>query len=211
MKLKKMKSKKNIVAKVKIGVLVSGGGTNLQAIIDACESGILKGLAEIVVVISSRPDAYALERAQKHGIHSKPITRRNFDNDASFCAAIAEELKAHSVDLVCLAGFVHMISPEFISRFQGKILNIHPALLPKYGGKGMYGHHVHNAVIKAREKESGATVHWVDEHYDHGDIIIQKKVPVLPDDNCESLAKRVLEAEHKIYPQAILKVIKEKW
>lgn len=195
--------------KVKLGVLVSGGGTNLQAIIDACESGILKGQAEIAVVISSRPDAYALERAQKHSIHSRPVNRKNFENDAEFCAAIAEELKAHQVDLVCLAGFVHMISPEFISRFQGKIINIHPALLPKYGGKGMYGHHVHNAVIAAREKESGATVHWVDEHYDHGKIIVQKKVPVLPGDNWESLAKRVLEAEHEIYPKAILKIITE--
>ena len=195
--------------KVKIGVLVSGGGTNLQAIIDACEGGILKGLAEIVVVISSRPDVYALERAQKQGIHSKPINRKNFDNDASFCVALAEELKAHSVEIVCLAGFIHMLSPEFISQFQGKIINIHPALLPKYGGKGMYGHHVHEAVIKASEKESGATVHWVDEHYDHGKIIVQKKVPVLPGDNWESLAKRVLEAEHEIYPKAILKVIEQ--
>lgn len=205
-----MQKNKTKPQKVKLGVLVSGGGTNLQAIIDSCETGILKNIAEVAVVISSRPDAYALERAQKYGIHSKPINRKIFENDFAFCDAIAKELKTHSVELVCLAGFVHMISPEFIRQFGGKILNIHPALLPKYGGKGMYGHHVHNAVIKACEKESGATVHWVDEHYDHGEIIIQQKVPVMPDDTCESLAKRVLGAEHKIYPEAIFKVIRAK-
>ena len=195
--------------KVKIGVLVSGGGTNLQAIIDACESGILKDAAKIEAVISNRPEAYALERARNSGIHAKLIDKRNFPDTAEFCKAMSKELKDHEVELVCMAGFLSMLTPEFIGDFKGKVVNIHPALLPKFGGKGMYGHHVHEAVLKALEKESGVTVHWVNEIYDNGKIIMQKKVPVLTGDNCESLAKRVLEVEHKIYPEAILKVIEQ--
>ena len=195
--------------KVKLGVLVSGGGTNLQAIIDACESGILKHSAEITVVISNRPEAYALERARNSHIHAKLIDKRNFPSSEDFCKAMSAELKVHEVKLVCLAGFLSMLTPEFIREFEGNVINIHPALLPKFGGKGMYGHHVHEAVINSREKESGVTVHWVNEIYDNGEIIMQKKVPVLPGDNWQSLAKRVLEVEHEIYPQAILKAIKE--
>ena len=195
--------------KVKLGVLVSGGGTNLQAIIDACESGILKDAAEITVVISNRPEAYALERARKSSIHAKLIDKRNFPSADEFCKAMSKELKTHEVKLVCLAGFLSMLTPEFIGEFQGNVINIHPALLPKFGGKGMYGHHVHEAVIKAGEKESGVTVHWVNEIYDNGKIIMQKKVPVLPGDDHDSLAKRVLQVEHEIYPQAILKSIME--
>ncbi len=179
----------------------------MQAIIDSCESGILKDIAEIAAVISNKADAYALERAKKHGIYSKCIDRKNFQGNAEFCLEIAKELKNREVELICLAGYLCMITPELIKEFKGNVINIHPALLPKFGGKGMYGHHVHETVLKSGEKESGATVHWVNEIYDNGEIIIQKKVPVIAGDTPETLAKRVLEVEHKIYPEAIKIVI----
>lgn len=189
----------------RLGVLVSGGGSNLQAIIDACEKGILKGKAEVAVVISNKAEAFGLERAKKHGIPAVLIDKRSCADAGSFCAEIQKELVKNKVDLVCLAGYLLKLEPGIVQGF--KIINIHPALLPKYGGKGMYGHFVHEAVIAAGEKESGATVHWVDEHYDNGKIVMQEKVSVLNDDTPEALAKRVLEVEHKIYPEAILKII----
>jgi phosphoribosylglycinamide formyltransferase-1 len=189
----------------KIGVLISGGGSNLQAIIDACASGILKGNAEVSVVVSNRADAFGLERAKKSGIPAVFVDRKKYADAVSFCSAVKDELVKHSVELVCLAGFLSKLEPNLVNSF--KIINIHPALLPKYGGKGMYGHHVHEAVVKAGDKESGATVHWVDEHYDHGNIILQEKVVVLAGDTPEVVAARVLKVEHKIYPEAILKII----
>jgi phosphoribosylglycinamide formyltransferase-1 len=117
------------------------------------------------------------------------------------------ELRHRNVELVCLAGYMRKLEKSFIDAFRGRIINIHPALLPKFGGEGMYGHFVHEAVINAHETESGATVHWVNEEYDSGAAIIQQKVPVLADDTPEELAKRVLKVEHKIYPEAILKII----
>lgn len=198
------------MGKKKLGVLVSGGGTNLQAIIDGCESGILKDVAEVKVVISNKSDAYALERAKKHNIEPLFIDRKSFADRASFCDKIVEELKKRGIDIICLAGFLLKLEPNLVRAFPKRIINIHPALLPKFGGKGMYGHYVHEAVIKNGEKESGATVHYVDEEYDHGPTIIQQKVPVMKGDTPEMLAKRVLEVEHKIYPEAILKVISSK-
>lgn len=188
---------------INIGVLISGGGSNLQAVIDACEYGVLKGLARVVVVVSNKTDAFGLERAKMHDIPSKFIDPRGFADNASYCAKITEEMKKRNVELVCLAGFMRMVDPGLITAFRGKVINIHPALLPNYGGKGMYGHFVHEAVIKAGEKESGATVHWVNEVYDSGPVILQKKVPVMTDDTPAALAKRVLEVEHLIYPEAI--------
>ena len=193
---------------MKLGVLISGGGSNLQAIIDACETGILKGKAEVSVVISSKQDAFGVERAKKHNISAIYINKNNFAGSAEFCEEIKKQLITHNADLVCLAGFLSKLEPCLVNNF--KIINIHPALLPKHGGKGMYGHFVHEAVITAGEKESGATVHWVDEQYDNGKIIVQQKVQVLKDDTPETVAKRVLKVEHKIYPEAILKVISQK-
>lgn len=192
----------------RLGVLVSGGGTNLQAIIDACASGILKGRAQVAVVVSNKADAFALERARKHGIAPVYLDRKPYADNAAYSARLAEELGKFDVDIVCLAGFLLKLEPNFIHAFKGRILNIHPALLPKYGGKGMYGHHVHVAVVAAKEAESGATVHWVDEEFDHGAPIVQEKVPVYETDTPEDVAKRVLVIEHRIYPEAILKVIK---
>lgn len=196
--------------KTKLGVLVSGGGTNLQAIIDACNSGILKDIAEVAVVISNKIDAFGLERARKNNIPAIFVDRKKVNDGTAYCEKLIEELKRYKVDLVCLAGFLLKLEPNFVKAFKGKILNIHPALLPKFGGKGMYGHNVHEAVLKSCEKESGATVHVVDEEFDHGPIVTQRRVPVLNSDTPEILAKRVLEVEHKIYPEAILKVIGSK-
>ena len=193
---------------IKLGVLISGDGSNLQAILDACEFGILKGKAEVTAVISNRKDAYGLQRAIKHNIPSIFVDKKCFTDAGAFCEEIKRRLIEHKTDIVCLAGYLLKLEPCLIGSF--KTMNIHPALLPKYGGKGMYGHFVHEAVIKAGDKESGATVHWVDEHYDHGNIILQGKVPVLAGDTPETLASRVLDVEHKIYPEAILKVISGK-
>ncbi len=195
--------------RVKIGVLASGGGTNLQAIIDSCEHGLLKGIAEVVAVVSNRADAYALERAKKHGIHSRFIDKKSFKGNDDFCREIGKELKSRGVELICLAGYLRMITPELIREFKGNIINIHPALLPRFGGKGMHGQHVHEAVLEAGEKESGATVHWVTELYDSGEIIVQEKVQVMPNDTPETLAKRVLLVEHELYPRAIKKIIEK--
>jgi phosphoribosylglycinamide formyltransferase-1 len=191
----------------RIGVLVSGGGTNLQAIIDACSNGVLRGLAEVAVVVSNKVDAFALERAKKAGIPGIFIDRKLFADGASYCSAIADELQKHDVQLVCLAGFLLKLDPCLIHIYPGRVLNIHPALLPKFGGKGMYGHHVHEAVVAAQETESGPTVHIVDEEYDHGKIVMQKRVPVHPADTPDDVAQRVLAVEHKIFPEAIKKVI----
>ncbi len=192
---------------IRIGVLVSGGGSNLQSIIDSTRAGILKGLAEVSLVISNKAGVFALERAEKCGIPALFIDREKYADAAGFCEAIAAELKKHHADMVCLAGYLAKIEPNMIAAFPGKILNIHPALLPRFGGRGMYGHHVHEAVLAAGEKESGPTVHVVDEHYDHGNIVAQMKVPVLPGDTPDTLAARVLKAEHELYPVAIEKVI----
>jgi len=192
---------------INLGVLVSGGGTNLQSIINACETGILKDKARVAIVISNKSDAYALERAKKHGIDALFVDRKTCADGVAFNERLIAALKERKVDLVCLAGYLLKLEPNFVKAFHRRILNIHPALLPKFGGKGMYGHHVHSAVVAAGEQESGATVHWVDEEYDHGAAIIQGKVPVLAGDTCETLARRVLEVEHRIYPEAILKVI----
>ena len=186
----------------RIGVLVSGGGTNLQAIIDGCESGHIPD-SRVAVVISNRKDAYALERAKKHDIRGVYLERKDCESAALYFEAVKKELEKEKVDLVCLAGFLLKLEPNIVRGFKGRIMNIHPALLPKFGGPGMYGHHVHEAVIKAGEKESGCTVHFVDEIYDHGKIALQARVPVMENDTPDELAARILKEEHRIYPEAI--------
>ncbi|MDR2666274.1 MAG: phosphoribosylglycinamide formyltransferase [Endomicrobium sp.] len=186
-----------------LGVLVSGDGSNLQSIIDSTSDGILKMLAKVVLVISNNPGAYALKRAKKENIKSVCLERKSFRSEESFNSAIFAELKNMKVDIVCLAGYLKIIGQKIIENYRNKILNIHPALLPKFGGKGMYGHHVHEAIIESGETVSGATVHLVDENYDTGKIIIQKKVKVLNSDTPQDIARKVLAVEHKIYPEAI--------
>src|SRR3989344_1582214 len=194
--------------KVKIAVLASGNGSNLQAIIDATSSEVLK-LAEVVLVIANKKEAFALERAKRAGIEALFLDPLSFSTRFSYFEKITDELENRKVDLVCLAGFLLKLEGPILKRFSKRLLNIHPPLLPKFGGKGMYGHHVHEAVLKAGEKESGATVHVVDEEFDHGPVLLQRKVTILPGDTADALAARVLEQEHKLYPEAVAFYIKE--
>ena len=182
-----------------ICVLLSGSGTTLQNLIDRIETGMLD--ERITSVIASRENAYGLERARNHGIPAIPIVRKTFADAAEFSTAIWNEINARPVDLVVLAGFMSLI--DVPKSFANRIVNVHPALLPAFGGKGMYGHHVHEAVLAYGAKLSGATVHFVDSEYDRGPIILQKSVPVLDDDSPDTLAERVQAAEREIYPEAI--------
>lgn len=182
--------------KVRIGVLVSGRGSNLQAIIDNIEKGDLS--AEIAVVISDQPDAYALERARRHNIPAVAISWKNFETREAFDAALAEELKKRGVELVCLAGFMRIVTRALIRAFPNRIMNIHPSLLPAFPGV-----HVQKKALEYGVKFSGCTVHFVDEGTDTGPIIIQAVVPVLDTDTEDSLSERILRQEHKIFSRAI--------
>jgi phosphoribosylglycinamide formyltransferase-1 len=193
---------------IRISVLVSGGGSNLQALIDAQQAGLL-GNGKIVQVISGRADAYALTRAAANGIPSIVIDKIRFPKDRDRNAAILSALQSASTELVVLAGYMNVLAPSVVSSYRDRIVNIHPALIPKYCGKGMYGHHVHKAVLAAEEKESGATVHLVDEGVDTGRILMQERTPVLPGDTVETLAARVLKIEHKLLPVAVGQLVAE--
>ena len=188
--------------KIKIPVMVSGGGTNFQALAESVKNGSIEN-AEIVRLITGSEKAFALQRAKALHIPSKVI------KDTKDAAEILDLLKEAETDLVVLAGYLKILDPEIINAYKKRIINIHPALLPKFGGRDMYGLNVHKSVINAGEKESGATVHYVDEGVDTGEIILQKKVPVMPGDTPEKLAARVLETEHEILPLAVKKVIAE--
>ncbi len=193
--------------RLKLGVLASGGGTNLQAIIDRSIAGKLN--ADMVVIISNNSQSGALKRAHKHNIDSFHMSTFTEGDEDALDRALAQKLKDYNVDLVIFAGYMKKIGPVMIETFPGRILNIHPALLPKFGGKDMYGIRVHQAVLEAGEKESGVTVHVVDPLYDHGSILEQRKVPVLEDDNPEKLAARILVEEHKIYADVIQRLAEE--
>ena len=184
---------------IRLVVLLSGSGTTLQNIIDHIERGALD--ATVACVIGSRRDAYGLERARKHGIPAVALPRKDFPDDAAFNDAIWAEVRRHEADLVVLAGFMLLLHVR--DDFRNRIMNIHPALIPAFCGKGMYGHHVHKAVLEHGVKVTGATVHFVDEEYDHGPIILQEAVPVLPDDTPDTLAERVQAKERELYPRAI--------
>lgn len=183
----------------RIAVFASGSGTNLQALIDHFQDS---AVAEIALVISDRADSGAMGRAREAGIpaHHIPVRRRPI---AAITADTIDALDAARTDLVALAGYLHLIPADVIRRFSHRILNIHPALLPGFGGKGMYGRRVHEAVLEAGSRISGATVHLVNERYDEGRILAQWPVPVLEDDTPESLAERVLRVEHVLYPAAV--------
>jgi phosphoribosylglycinamide formyltransferase-1 len=192
--------------KLKLAVFISGGGTNLQALIDACRSGSLD--AGIKAVISNNSKAFGLERASRANIETFHISKVVYPDNIAYIKAIMKILEKRQIDLVVLAGYMKLLPPEIVKEYYGRIINIHPALLPKYGGKGMYGINVHKAVIEAGDKFSGASVHMVDEKYDRGPILIQRRAPVEPGDTPESLAARVLEIEHKILPMAVSLFIK---
>jgi phosphoribosylglycinamide formyltransferase-1 len=190
------------IDKVRIAVLASGGGTNLQALFDAEDNGILKS-GSIELVISEKPDAYALKRAEKRGVKSVLIERKAFPSAAEFEAEIINTLKANDIELIILAGFMRILSPEFTRTFENRIINVHPSLIPSFCGKGYYGLKVHEAALDYGVKITGATVHFVNEIPDGGKIIKQKAVAVLEDDTPESLQKRVMQqAEWIILPEA---------
>lgn len=188
--------------KARIAVLVSGGGTNLQALIDAEKSGIIKS-GTISLVVSNKADAYALERARLSGIPAVTVLRKELGSQEAFEAALTELLEEEGIDLIVLAGFMSILSGNFTGRFKDRIINIHPSLIPSFCGKGFYGLRVHEAALSYGVKVTGATVHFVNEIPDGGRIIAQKAVEVLPGDSPESLQKRVMEqAEWIILPRA---------
>ncbi len=178
---------------VRVAVLVSGGGTNLQTLLDSLQQS---SVARIARVISNRPDAGALARARRAGVQTTVL--RDPGDAAELLAAL------EGAQLVVLAGYLKLVPRAVVSQFRGRMINIHPALLPDFGGPGMYGHRVHAAVLASGATESGATVHFVDEAFDRGPIIAQEKVPVKPGDDAETLAARVLEAEHRLLPRVVL-------
>ena len=189
--------------KVKAAVFVSGGGTNLQALIDAEKAGIIHS-AQIALVVSNNADAYALERAKQAGIPSEVILRKNYDSAEAFEQALAEILENAGIGLIVLAGFMTILSASFTSRFENRILNVHPSLIPSFCGQGFYGLKVHEEALKKGVKVTGATVHFVNEIPDGGEIILQKAVNVEDGDTPEILQRRVMEqAEWKLLPEAV--------
>ena len=193
--------------KLNLAVLISGSGSNLQALIDACAQEHFP--AQINVVISNRPGAYGLERAERACIPAFVVDHKTYSGREDFETALQETLAQYPVDLICLAGFMRILTAGFINKWPNKIINTHPALLPKFGGKGMYGEHVHNAVLAAGETESGASIHYVIPEVDQGPVIIQRTVPVEDGDSAETLATRVIAQEHIAYPEAV-RMIAEK-
>ena len=185
---------------VRVAVLASGGGTNLQALLDALHDS---PLARVARVVTNRPDAGALERARQSGVPAAVL--RDPGDPAELLAALTDA----RADLVVLAGYLKLVPPPVVARFRWRMINIHPALLPAHGGPGMYGRRVHEAVLASGAAESGATVHYVDEQYDRGPIIAQARVPVRPGDTAETLAARVLEAEHRLLPRVVLELARQ--
>ena len=188
---------------VNIAILVSGGGTNLQALIDAQGRGEIPD-GQIAAVISSSPDAFALERAKKAGIPGYVINRKEFASNQAMTVALTQQLKELDIGLVVLAGFLYILTPELIDAYPNAILNVHPALIPSFCGEGFYGLHVHEAALAYGVKVTGATVHFVSEDCDGGPIVLQQAVPIEEGDTAEVLQRRVMEqAEWKILPRAV--------
>ena len=195
--------------KAKIAVLVSGGGTNLQALIDAEAKGVIKS-GEIALVISNNPDAYALERAQRAGIETAVVLKKELGSAEAFEQRIKDLLSEHGIDLIILAGFMSILSENFTKAYPRRIINVHPSLIPSFCGKGFYGLHVHEAALAYGVKVTGATVHLVNEVPDGGEIIMQKAVAIRENDTPETLQKRVMRlAEWKILPASAEKVCAE--
>lgn len=187
---------------LKVAVFGSGRGSNFAAILDAVRRGRLTG-TEVRLVLSNNSQAGILALAREHGIEAVHCSRRQFATDGEFDAAVLDHLARRGVTFIALAGYMKMLPAAIVRAYAGRIVNIHPALLPRFGGAGMYGLRVHEAVLAAGDRESGATVHLVDEEYDRGAIVLQRTVPVLPGDTAETLAARVLTAEHELYPEVL--------
>jgi phosphoribosylglycinamide formyltransferase 1 len=190
---------------MKIGFLASHNGSNMQAIVEACKSGALQ--AAPAVVISNNSDSGALARARQEGIPCFHLSAKTHPNPDDLDQAMLDVMLEYAVDIIVLAGYMKKLGPRVLARFAGRILNIHPALLPKFGGKGMYGIHVHEAVVAAGETESGVTIHLVDTEYDRGPIVAQARVPVEPTDTPEILAARVLRREHTFFAETLQKIV----
>lgn len=186
--------------KTKIAIFASGSGTNAEEIIRHFQN---HERIDISLILSNNPKAYVLQRARNHKIPHLVFTREMFYKERS----VDEVLKLNGIDFIVLAGFMWLVPGRFVKNFNGKMVNIHPALLPKYGGKGMYGSHVHEAVVKNKEKESGITIHWVNEVYDEGNIIFQAKCKVEPSDTADDVANKIHQLEHEFYPRIIEKAI----
>lgn len=180
---------------MRVAVAVSGRGSNLEALLQSLGED---APARVVLVLSNRPDAGALERARAHGVPTEVLP------DPTDAADWLDRLEHHRVDLLVLAGYLKLVPAAVIARYRDRIVNVHPGLLPAFGGRGMYGHRVHDAVLASGARESGATVHLVDEVYDRGAILAQGRVPVLPDDTPDRLAARVLQVEHRLLPAVVL-------
>ena len=187
----------------RIGVLVSGGGTNLQALLDAQDSGVIKS-GKIAVVVSDKPGAYALTRAENAGVETCVIEKKAYPDRSAFCAALADYMEKKQIDLIVMAGFMTVVTDTFLNRFENRIINVHPALIPSFCGDGFYGLRVHRAALDYGVKLTGATVHFVNGVTDGGAIILQKCVAVEDGDTPETLQRRVMEqAEWVILPQAV--------
>ena len=184
-----------------IAIFASGSGSDMQSIIDGVKAGQING--KVALIVANKYDIFALERAKKEGIPSVIFTLKDYGNHEDRDRAILDKLIEYKIDLVVLAGYLSIVTPIIIDKFRGRIINIHPSLIPKHCGVGYYGMRVHESVIKSGDKESGATVHFVDEGADTGEIIDRVVVPVLEGDTAESLQKRVLEEEHKLLPRVV--------
>ena len=189
-----------------IAVFASGSGSDMQSVIDACESGQING--KVVAVIASRPGIFALERAAKHNIPSKVFSVKEYGSPEAKDGAIVEYLKPMGIDLIVLAGYLSIVSKPLLDVYEGRMINIHPSLIPRHCGKGMYGLHVHESVLESKDKVSGCTVHFVDSGTDTGRIIKQVTVPVKEGDTPQTLQARVLEEEHKLLPQVVAELCK---
>lgn len=192
----------------RIGVLISGNGSNLQSLIDSVEAGEIH--ADIAVVISNRKAAYGLERARKHGISAEYVSKRDYTSDEDYNTRILDILAEYKVDLLVLAGYLSIISRDVVEAYRNRIVNVHPSLIPAFCGDGFYGERVHRAVLDYGAKVTGATVHFVDEGTDTGPIILQKCVEVMDGDDVDTLSKRVLEVEHELLPKAVKLIVDDK-
>ncbi len=190
---------------LRLGFLASHEGSNMQAIVDACKEGRLH--AEPVVVISNNSGSGAMDRARREDIPAVHLSGATHPDPSDLDAAITRALEEHGVNLVILAGYMKLLGPQTLARYRGRILNIHPALLPKYGGRGLYGRKVHEAVLAAGDRVTGATIHLVDDRYDAGPILGQSQVPVLEGDDADTLAARVLETEHRLYVGTLQRIV----
>ena len=193
-----------MTAELRLGFLASHGGTNMQAIIDACKDGRLNAVPSVVISNNSRSNALA--RAKREGVPGYHLSGVTHPAVEQLDRAVLETFRRHKVNLVILAGYMRLLGPRTVSAYRGRGLNTHPALLPKFGGKGLYGKAVHEAVLAAGERVTGVTIHVVDEQYDHGPIIAQSQVPVQGDDTADSLSERVLGSEHELFVETLRKI-----